>query len=115
LFLRRHAIEEEFVSFFEYVVSDQIWFSKITLNQFIVEWQLFQKIAHQIKRKHNKIIKMKRIIETRWEFLNFFLMIDWNYHFFSSLKKLIEQYFKNEEIKRIIKIVIHRVMHFTLN
>jgi hypothetical protein len=32
LFFRRHAIEEELVFFLEYVVSDQIWFSKITLN-----------------------------------------------------------------------------------
>jgi succinate dehydrogenase hydrophobic anchor subunit len=45
----------------------------------------------------------------------FFLMIDWSYHFFNFLKKLIEQYLKNEEIKRIIKIVTHYVMHSTLN
>ncbi len=115
MFFRRHAIEKELVFFLEYVVSDQIWFSKITLNQFIVEWQLFQKIAHQIKKKRNKITKMKRIIETRWRFSTFFLMIDRSYYFLNSLKKLIEQYLKNEEIKRIIKIVTHRVMHLTSN
>jgi hypothetical protein len=60
-------------------------------------------------------MKMKRIIETRWKFSNFFLMIDRSYHFFNFLKKLIEQYFRNEEVKRIIKIVTHRVMHLTLN
>jgi ribosomal protein L18E len=115
LFFRRHAIEEELVFFLDYVVSDQIWFSKITLNQFIVEWQFFQKIARQIKRKRNKITKMKRIIETRWEFSNVFLMIDRSYHFLSSLRKLIEQYFWNKEVKRIIKVVTHRVMHSTSN
>jgi hypothetical protein len=56
---------------------------------------------------------MKRIIETRWKFSNVFLIIDRSYHFFNSLKKLIEQYFKNEEVKRIIKVVTHRVMHST--
>jgi hypothetical protein len=90
LSFRRHAIEEKLVFFLEYVVSDQIWFSNIILNQFIVEWQLFQKIAHQIKRERNKITKMKRIIETRWGFLNFSLMIDRSYHFLNSLRKLIE-------------------------
>jgi succinate dehydrogenase hydrophobic anchor subunit len=115
LFFRRHAIEKEFVSFLEYVVNDQIWSSKVTLNQFIVEWQLFQKLAHQIKRKRNKFMKMKRIIETRWKFSSFFLMIDRNYHFLNFLRKLIEQYFKNEEVKRIIKVVTHRVMHSTSN
>jgi succinate dehydrogenase hydrophobic anchor subunit len=115
LFFRRHAIEEELVFFFEYVVSDQIWSSKITLNQFIVEWQFFQKLAHQIKKKRNKFMKIKRIIETRWKFSSFFLMIDRSYHFLSFLRKLIEQYFKNEEVKRIIKIVTHRVMHLTSN
>ncbi len=115
LFFKRHAIEEKLVSFLDYVVSDQIWFSKIILNQFIVEWQFFQKIVHQIKKKRNKILKMKRIIETRWNFSSFFLMIDRNYHFFNSLKKLIEQYFKNEKIKRIIKVVTHHVIHSTLN
>jgi hypothetical protein len=90
LFFRRHAIEEEFVSFLEYVVNDQIWSSKVILNQFIVEWQFFQKLAHQIKRKRNKFMKMKRIIETRWKFSSFFLMIDRSYHFFSFLRKLIE-------------------------
>jgi hypothetical protein len=58
---------------------------------------------------------MKRIIETRWEFSNVFLMIDRSYHFFSFLRKLIEQYLKNEEVKRIIKIVTHRVIHLTSN
>jgi hypothetical protein len=115
LFFRRHAIEEELVSFLHYVVNDQIWFSKITLNQFIVEWQFFQKIARQIKKKRNKITKMKRIIETRWRFSSVSLMIDRSYHFLSSLKKLVEQYFWNEEIKRIIKVVTHRVMHSTSN
>jgi succinate dehydrogenase hydrophobic anchor subunit len=115
LFFRRHAIEEKLIFFLDYVVSDQIWFSKITLNQFIVEWQFFQKIARQIKKKRNKITKMKRIIETRWRFSNVFLMIDRSYHFFNSLRKLIEQYFWNEKIKRIIKIVTHRVMHSTSN
>jgi hypothetical protein len=43
-------------------------------------------------------MKMKRIIETRRKFLNFSLMIDRSYHFFNELKKLIERYFKNEEI-----------------
>ncbi len=42
-------------------------------------------------------------------------MINRNYHFFNSLKKLIERYFKNEETKRINKVVTHRVMHLTLN
>jgi hypothetical protein len=115
LFFRRHAIEEELVSFLEYVVSDQIWSSKVTLNQFIVEWQFFQKLAHQIKRERNKFMKMKRIIETRWRLSSFFLMIDRSYHFLNFLKKLIEQYFKNEEVKRIIRIVTHRVMHSTSN
>jgi succinate dehydrogenase hydrophobic anchor subunit len=115
LFFKRHAIEEELVFFLEYVVNDYIWSSKVILNQFIVEWQFFQKLAHQIKKKRNKFMKMKRIIKTRWKFSNFFLIIDWSYHFLNFLKKLIEQYFKNEEIKRIIKIVTHRVMHSTLN
>jgi hypothetical protein len=113
LFFRRHAIEKELVSFFEYVVSDQIWSSKVTLNQFIVEWQFFQKLAHQIKKKRNKLMKMKWIIETRWKLSSFFLMIDRSYHFLNFLRKLIEQYFKNEEVKRIIKVVTHRVMHST--
>jgi hypothetical protein len=60
-------------------------------------------------------MKMKRIIETRWRFSSFFLMIDRNYHFFNFLKKLIEQYFRNEEVKQIIKVVTHRVMHSTSN
>ncbi len=72
LFFRRYAIEEELIFFLEYVVNDQIWSSKVTLNQFIVEWQLFQKLAHQIKKKRNKLMKMKRIIKTRWEFSSFF-------------------------------------------
>jgi hypothetical protein len=42
-------------------------------------------------------------------------MIDRSYHFLNFLRKLIEQYFKNEEVKRIIKIVTHRVMHSTSN
>jgi hypothetical protein len=42
-------------------------------------------------------------------------MIDRSYHFFSFLRKLIEQYFKNEEVKRIIRVVTHRVMHSTSN
>jgi succinate dehydrogenase hydrophobic anchor subunit len=96
-------------------VSDQIWFSKVILNQFIVEWQFFQKIARQIKKKRNKITKIKRIIETRWKFSNVFLMIDRSYHFLNPLRKLIEQYFKNEKVKRIIRIVTHRVMHSTSN
>ncbi len=115
LSFRRHAIEEELVSFLEYVVSDQIWSSKVTLNQFIVEWQFFQKLAHQIKRKRNKFMKMKRIIKARWKFSSFFLMINRSYHFLNFLRKLIEQYFRNEEVKRIIKIVTHRVMHSTSN
>ncbi len=115
LFFRRHAIEKKLVSFLEYVVNDQIWSSKVILNQFIVEWQFFQKLAHQIKRKRNKFMKMKRIIETRWKFSSFFLMIDRSYHFLNFLRKLVEQYFKNEEVKRIIKIVTHRVMHSTSN
>jgi succinate dehydrogenase hydrophobic anchor subunit len=115
LFLKQHEIEEELISFLEYVVSDQIWSSKVTLNQFIVKWQFFQKLIQQIKKKRNKFMKMKRIIKTRWKFSNFFLMINRNYHFFNFLKKLIEQYFKNEKIKRIIKVVTHRVMHLTLN
>ncbi len=115
MFFRRHAIEEELVFFLEYVVNDYIWSSKVILNQFIVEWQFFQKLDHKIKKKRNKFMKMKRIIKTRWKFSNFFLIIDWSYHFLNFLKKLIEQYFKNEEIKRIIKIVTHRVMHSTLN
>jgi succinate dehydrogenase hydrophobic anchor subunit len=106
LVFRRHAIEEELVSFLEYVVNDQIWSSKVTLNQFIVEWQLFQKLAHQVKRKRNKLMKMKRIIETRWEFSSFFLMMDRSYHFLNLLRKLIEQYFKNEEVKRIISLAV---------
>jgi succinate dehydrogenase hydrophobic anchor subunit len=115
LSFRQYAIKEELVSFLEYVVSDQIWSSEVTLNQFIVEWQFFQKLTHQIKKKRNKLMKMKRIIKTRWKFSSFFLMIDRSYHFLSSLRKLVEQYFKNEEVKRIIKIVTHRVMHSTSN
>jgi succinate dehydrogenase hydrophobic anchor subunit len=115
LFFRRHAIEEKLVSFLEYVVNDQIWLSKVILNQFIVEWQFFQKLTHQIKKKRNKFMKMKWIIETRWKFSSFFLMIDRSYHFFNFLRKLIEQYFKNEKVKRIIRIVTHRVMHSTSN
>ncbi len=42
-------------------------------------------------------------------------MFDRSYHFFNSLKKLIEQYFKNEEVKQVIKVVTHCVMHSTLN
>jgi hypothetical protein len=42
-------------------------------------------------------------------------MIDRSYHFLNSLRKLIEQYFKNEEVKRIIKVVTHRVMNSTSN
>ncbi len=115
LSLRRHAIEEEFVSFLEYVVNDQIWSSKVILNEFIVEWQFFQKLAHQIKRERNKLMKMKRIIKTRWELSSFFLMIDRSYHFLSFLRKLVEQYFKNVKVKRIIRVVTHRVMHSTSN
>jgi ribosomal protein L18E len=115
LFFRRHAIEEKLVFFLEYVVNDQIWSSKVILNQFIVEWQFFQKLAHQIKKERNKFMNMKRIIETRWKFSSFFLMIDRSYHFLNFLKKLIEQYFRNEEIKRIIKVVTHRLMHSTSN
>ncbi len=85
------------------------------MNQFIVEWQLFQKIFRQIKKKRNKITTMKRIIETRWKLSNVFLMIDRSYHFLNFLRKLIEQYLKNEEVKRIIKVVTYRVMHSTSN
>jgi hypothetical protein len=45
LFFRRHAIEKKLVFFLDYVVNDQISFSKIILNQFIVKWQFFQKIV----------------------------------------------------------------------
>jgi hypothetical protein len=76
---------------------------------------IFSEDCSSNQKKRNKIRKMKRIIETRWKFSSFFLMIDRSYHFFNSLKKLIEQYFKNEEVKQIIKVVTHRVMHSTLN
>jgi hypothetical protein len=61
-----------------------------TLDQFIVEWQFFQKIAHQIKKQRNKIMKIKRIIKTRWKFLNFFFN-DWSKLSFSQFVERINR------------------------
>jgi hypothetical protein len=59
-------------------------------------------------------MKMKRIIKTRWKFLNFFLMNDRSYHFLNSLKKLIEQYFKNEDFFFIYSLSVFNLKIMTL-
>jgi hypothetical protein len=111
LSVRRHVVGEELVSFLDYVVMDQAWSSEITVDQFTVEWQPFQEIAHQVKRERNKVMEVKRTIEARWGPLSSSLMVDRSYHFLSSLRKLAGRYSRNEGIKRINRAVACRVMH----
>jgi hypothetical protein len=97
LFFRRHAIEKEFVSFLDYVVNNQIWFSKIILNQFIVEWQFFQKIArqkkkqqnHENKTNHRNAMKIFKRFFNDWSKLSFS-------QFFEKINRTILQKWRNK-------------------